>query len=109
MPSQFVNGPLHAYDYEAITVSTTAVALTATKVRAFDATSTLRTEAKEVLITVETQAVRFRIDGSNPTATEGHVLQPGDSLTIYGLTNIDRFRAIRKDAADGTVRVTYYR
>lgn len=35
--------------------------------------------------TVETGNIRFRTDGTAPTATEGHLLYLGDVLTIEGM------------------------
>jgi hypothetical protein len=105
-----VNGPADAYDYESITVSTTALGFTATKITVANTAigSANPRRAKEVLLTVETNTIRFRLDGTDPTAAEGHLLAVGDSLNIEGEDNIRRFRMIRA-TADATVKVTYYR
>ena len=39
-------------------------------------------QAKGALITVETDQVRWRDDGTDPTSSEGHLLNAGDVLTF---------------------------
>ena len=98
-----------AYDYEAITVSNTAIGLTATKVRPSAAANTpAHGGAFEVFISVETNAIRYRIDGTDPTASEGHPLAAGDKLTVTGHNNIRRLKMIRQ-SADAAVKVTFFR
>lgn len=57
-------------------------------------------------ITVESAAVRFRVDGGDPTAAIGHVLEPGDALTLDNKVQIQAFRAIRRDGIDATLRIS---
>jgi len=64
-------------------------------------------KAEVASITCENAPIRFRTDGQDPTASEGHLLNPGDSTTIEGYDDIKNFRAIRTGASDGTLRVTY--
>lgn len=99
-----------AYDYEAITVSTTAVGLTSTKVTPSDAANTpAHGKAFEVFISVETNGIRYRIDGTDPTASEGHPVASGEAITITGYNNIRRLKMIRSGAADAAVKVTFFR
>lgn len=84
-------------NFETITVSSTALPLT----------ESLAELASEVFITVESQAVRYRVDGQVPTASVGHVLEAGANLALSGYWEIDKFRVIRRDASDSTLRVTY--
>lgn len=88
----------HARGYEAITVSDSAVGLT-------DSVYSTSTSA---LITVEANAIRFRVDGVNPAADEGHVLEAGDVLKLTSADELQRIRFIRRDSSDGTIRVTYF-
>jgi hypothetical protein len=60
----------HYNDYESISVGGAAVGLTAAKVAGH----------RSVLITVEGATVRFRLDGVDPTTSEGHLLNAGDVL-----------------------------
>ena len=83
--------------FETLTVSSTALPLT----------EALAENASFVTVTVESQAVRFRLDGVAPTATVGHVLTAGDSLELVGFWEIDQFRVIRRDASDATLSVSY--
>ena len=86
-----------AIDFESLTISTVAVSITATNIDQHH---------DDALITVETAAVRFRIDGTAPTATVGHVLEVGDVLTLRGIGEIGKFQAIRRDGTDATLRVS---
>jgi len=110
------NSPVTAYDYEAITVADTAIGCTASKIKVTTALGSgtaaglqpTNKFADEVFITVESQPVRYRLDGTNPTASEGHLVQPAGTIEIEGYENIAKFRAIRQGASSGTLRVTYF-
>lgn len=58
------------------------------------------------LIQVETQTVRWRDDGTNPTATVGMVLAPGSTLEYTGSS----FGSIKfiEVAASATINISYY-
>lgn len=103
--SQQIAGNFEAYDYEAITVSNTAIGLTSTKV---DPVLTASRHAANVLITTETNSVRYRYDGNDPTASEGHLLAAGSVITIRNQKAMDDIRFIRV-TSDATLRVTYER
>jgi hypothetical protein len=61
------------------------------------------------VMTLETAQVRYRYDGTNPTSSEGHLLEIGETLVLEGAANIDKFKAIRTGSTDGTLKVTYER
>lgn len=61
--------------------------------------------ASEAFITVETNSIRIRYDGTAPTTTEGHLLTAGSSLTLVGNQQIRNLKMIAA-AADGAVKVT---
>jgi hypothetical protein len=113
----FIDDSIPAVDHEAITVSTSALGLTASKLTAFAAANARDTDqsyvdikrAHKVLITTETDKVRFRLDGTDPTSATGHELAAGDSLEVAGFSNLSKLRFIRSGAADATLRVTFYR
>lgn len=67
--------------------------------------------ARAVFLTVDGAALRFRFDGTAPTAAVGHQLSSGDSVTIYGNNSLRNFRAIRDAGAalNPTLQVTYLR
>jgi hypothetical protein len=58
----------------------------------------------EVLVVCETQNVRWRDDGTDPTASVGMLLQPGQSLPYTG--SLARFKLIQTTAS-ATCNVTY--
>lgn len=87
-------------DYGSQTITSTAAGLSTSKVASKLA----------VYITVESAAIRYRMDGTAPTATEGHLVQAGQSIyladkTKAALTNLSM---IRDGASSATIRVTYY-
>ena len=64
--------------------------------------------AKAALVSLEGGDVRFRIDGGNPTGTDGHQLTPGDNLVLSGTQALRQFKVIRMGGTNGTLRVTYF-
>ncbi len=58
------------------------------------------------LITVEAQAVRWRDDGTAPTATVGMPLAVGQSMSYFGDMTKIQFIA---QVAGGIINVSYYR
>lgn len=83
--------------YEAIAVGAAAVGFTA---------ALLAVGVNYAFITAETNPMRFRMDGVDPTAAEGHLLNVGDILELEGGTAILQFRAIATGVA-GVLRVSY--
>jgi len=102
MPQVFTHKTV-AFGYESLTVSNTAKALTSSKYKTSIHTATV------AFITVEDAQIRYRYDGTNPTASEGHLANPGDviKIKIEGYDNIKNFKAIRTGSNDATLRVTY--
>ena len=85
------------YDaYESISVSSTAVILTV-------ATYGARPHA---FITVETAPIRFRLDGTAPTASEGHLADPGDIIHLHNHDQLEDFQAIRT-SSDAVIKCAY--
>ena len=83
--------------FEQLTVADTAKTLTA-------ATYGL---AKRSVITVETAQIRFRTDGTAPTAAVGHLADIGDSVTLESAEDIANFKAIRTGAVSAVLNVSY--
>jgi len=86
-------------DFESITVSTTVLGLDRNK----------QTVADYAEVTVEDQAVRFRIDGLPASATVGHELVDMDTLTLENTHEMDNFSVIRRDGTDAILRVSYFK
>jgi hypothetical protein len=94
---------LTPFAFEQITISSTALPLTATT----HSPSGAQPAALAVVI-VETNSVRYRTDGLNPTATVGMPAAAGLPLTVCGPQSIRNVRFIRQ-SADATLSVEYYR
>jgi len=86
-----------ALGYESVTVSTTAIGFTAATYK----------DADVAIITVEDANVRFRIDGTAPTTTEGHIAYEQDVVMLRNQADIANFQAIRDDAVDAILKVSF--
>jgi len=92
-------------DYATLAVSTAVVTLVT------DASPTLPARAKRAFITCETQAVRWRADGTPPSSTEGHVLAKDDSISFTGIDYrqlLERIEFIATSSGDGALKITYF-
>ena len=87
----------NADNYEAITLSSSAVGLDTAKFNEF---------TKRVLVTIEDQTVRYRYDGTAPTTTEGHPLYDKDVLIVEGYGNLRRLKMIAT-GSDALAKITY--
>ncbi len=94
-----------AYDYEAVTVSNTAIGCTAAKL-VFTPTLGNARKAHEIHATVETDSVRYRFDGGDPTNLIGHLATAGTVIAVRGPHNLARFKMIRV-TTDASVKITY--
>lgn len=94
----------YAINYESITVADSVKEFSRSK---YESAKGSRPDG--ALITAETADMRFRFDGIDPTASEGHLMQDGDIKYLWGHDQIKRFRIIRSGAVSGTIRVTYFR
>ena len=65
-------------------------------------------QAKTALITVEVQQVRFRMDGTAPTATAGHVIASGGSYVVEGHAAIAGLKFIDTASGASDVYVTTF-
>lgn len=89
------------YDaFETITVSTSAIGFTA---------ATFGKERTRALVTVEDAGVRYRVDGTDPSPTVGHHLDPGDTLDLDSFMQLKKARFVRRDGADATLSCSYGR
>jgi len=85
-----------ATNFEMLTVAGTAVGLSA---------GTIDDQPNYAFITVETAQIRFRIDGTAPTSTVGHIADPGDIIEIWD-DELFKFQAIRTGGASATLQVS---
>ena len=93
-----IAGLFIAFAFEKLSVTGSVTSLTASKYGA---------NVKRAVITVETAQLRYKYNGDDPTASEGHVSQPQDIITIRGTQNIQNFRAIRTGSTSATLHITY--
>ena len=88
-----------AFSFQSLTVGTTAVGITTQvgDLRGFRA-----------VMSLEADQIRFRYDGTAPTATVGHLMNVGDRIVLEGRSNLEQFLAIRSSGAatDGTMLIT---
>ena len=84
---------------EALTVSTASVA------------PTIPAETTMFIAVVKTAAIRFRSDGTAPTAAVGHPLEVGDVLNFADGFDYRQFltdlKLIRRDAVDAVVEFLF--
>ncbi len=94
---------INIIDYAVLSVAASVVALT-------DATPTLPSAAKRMFITCETDAVRWRADGTDPATDEGHKLAADDSISFTGANYRQLLEKIRfsKVSSTAALKITYY-
>jgi len=93
--------------YEVLTVGAAVVGLSVNKIKPTTGPYA-RMMARAVMISSEDGDLRFRFDGGQPTASDGHYLVAGDALVISGYQAMLKLQAIRTGETDGTLRVTYF-
>jgi len=91
-------GPGISNGYESLTVDNTSGGV---------ALASVATNADHARLTLETAQIRFRVDGTAPTSSEGHLLEVGDVLALEGKGELQKFRAIRTGGTSGVLKVTY--
>jgi hypothetical protein len=98
-PAVFAYDPLWVpFAYESITVAAIAIG----------GTPATYDDAVRVEITLETAQIRYRVDGTNPTASEGHLVEVGDIITLKSASQIANFMAIRTGGMSGVLKITYF-
>ncbi len=85
----------NAVGYEALTVAATAVALTG------DA------DQKCFIGRLETAQVRYRGDGTDPTASEGELMEVGETI-VLSRSEISKTKFIRTGGTSGILRGHFY-
>ena len=91
---------------EKITVSTVAIGFTSAKILPTSG-DYINVPCREVFVTCEDADIRFWLSGTSPTASLGHLLRAGESLTIKHQSDISNFLAIKDDAVDANIFATY--
>lgn len=105
-----INESLRAHAHESITVSSTPIGITATLLVSTPTTNNPYSSARhavEALLTVETDAIRYTLDGTTVSDTVGHKLDAGDELIVQGHGNLSKLR-MAKVTNDAAVKVTVF-
>ena len=89
--------------FETLTVNTVAKSLSPTT---DENGNVIATQAE---ITIETADIRVRSDGTDPTATVGHLIVEGTVISLTSVLDINSFRAIRDASTDAVLSITYLR
>lgn len=92
---------LNALERKHANVSSAAVT-----VAAFSFTAAHLTASRVATITARTAGVMISFDGTDPTATVGHLVPAGGTVRLSGGSNIARLRLIREGSTDSTVTIT---
>lgn len=87
-----------AFDHESVTVAAAAIGLT----------SGTYLDAIYAELTLETAEIRMRVDGGNPSATVGHIVEVGDVITLEGTKQISQFKGYRTGGVSGVLKATYF-
>lgn len=104
--SSYISEDVPAGAFETKTISTAALGVTSSLVSINQAGGFVK-RAQKAFVTVETNSIRVRYDGTDPDASTGHLFTAGSSFTVTGETNISRLRMIRA-SADAAVMITIY-
>ena len=91
--------------YEAITIAGEAIGFTYSLILPTSG-DYKNIGCREVFCTLETNDVRWTIDGTTPTSIIGHLMKVGENLTLEHPDDIANFRAI-KVTDNGSLKCTY--
>ena len=58
-------------------------------------------------VKVETAAIRYRIDGTDPATAEGVLISAGDAFTIYGNDALNIIKMVEATSTDSVINVSY--
>ena len=83
--------------YGQATVSNTAIALPA-----------IPSKASYAIVNISTQPVRYRDDGTAPTASVGMPVASGEEFVLVSPLQIRNFKVIRSGGTDAELNVVYY-
>lgn len=96
---------LEAFADEALTVSSTSLALTSAT---HQPGTNSNNWAQMAILVVETNSIRIRSTGSAPTSSVGQLVQADSQIILCGTKTLTNFRMIRV-SSDAPVYATYFR
>jgi len=89
-------------DHEELTISNSALGFTAGTIQQAAGNAAI------AVVTVETDSVRYWLDGTTPTSSSGHLAPADTAFTICGLNSIKNFLAIRV-TLDASLKVSFFK
>lgn len=96
---------LDTFGFEALAVAASAIGFTAASVSPTGGAG----RATMVSVQVEGAPVRYRMDGTSPTATVGTLIQDGGEIQVFGSQDIDSIKFIRSTGVSATLNCHYAR
>ena len=66
------------------------------------------TKPRAALVQVLVAPIRFWVDTSTPTASQGHRADVNDQIELASYAEVNNFRAIRETTVSATLEITYY-
>lgn len=97
-------GQIQVKTFEQLTVANTAVGITATVLKPDG-----QNQISKCNLRLETAQIRYRWDGTAPTAAVGTVLEVGDVLVLEGYDVASSIRFIRTGATSGVLDVSCWK
>lgn len=98
--------PPKTFAFEALPVSNSAVGFT---VDTYTPNGDLGQPATLATAKVESAQIRYRTDGTNPTATVGTIAEDGEVITVESNSDIQAIRFIRTGGGDATLQTEFAR
>jgi len=95
--------PTVGFNFSALTISNSAVGIASSLFLSPDGNATV------AYLTLEGGQVRYKYSGEDPTASVGHILDPGGFLVITGQNQLSSIKFIRTGGVDGTASITMER
>ena len=92
------------FAFEALSVSGSATQFTVATYAPSDGTNAI-----SATVQCQVAQVRWRADGTDPTATVGTLLEIGDEIVVWGSRDITSFRAIRTGGTSATLATNFAR
>lgn len=98
----------NVYDSETVTVSSSAISLTTSKVDNHSRVLGSQSKAAAAIIQPTANGFYYTLDGSTPSSSNGAVVAAGEVLALAGYGKIKKLKMIRSGASDAVVHVDYY-
>lgn len=98
----------NVYDTETITVSTTAISGTTSKVDNHSRVLGSQSKAAAAVLQATANGFYYTLDGSTPSSSNGKLVAAGEVLALAGYSKVKKLKMVRSGASDAVVHVDYY-